>query len=104
MSNEASADVATEQVGSEFRVEIHPTDSITPYKNNPRLNDKAVDAVAESLKEFGFWQPIVVDPSGVIIAGHTRFRAAQKLQLFRFRAENYAIYETSPFSIIGRVS
>ena len=81
MSKDAPAEVTAEQVNSEFRVEIRPIDSITPYENNPRLNDKAVDAVAASLKEFGFRQPIVVDSSGVIIAGHTRFRAAQKLQL-----------------------
>ena len=81
MSKDAPAEVTAEQVNSEFRVEIRPIDSITPYENNPRLNDKAVDAVAASLKEFGFRQPIVVDSSGVIIAGHTRYRAVQKLQL-----------------------
>ena len=56
-------------------------DDIKPYENNPRNNDDAVDAVANSIKEFGWQQPIVVDIGGVIIAGHTRYRAAQKLGL-----------------------
>ncbi len=54
---------------------------IRPYENNPRINDAAVDAVVGSLREFGFRQPIVVDGDGVIIVGHTRFKAAQKLGL-----------------------
>lgn len=50
-------------------------DEIKPYENNPRNNDDAVDAVAKSIKEFGWQQPIVVDIGGVIIAGHTRYKA-----------------------------
>lgn len=53
---------------------------IKPYDRNPRNNDGAVDAVAASIKEFGWQQPIVVDRYGVIIAGHTRYKAAQKLK------------------------
>lgn len=56
-------------------------DKITPYEKNPRKNDKAVAGVAASIKEFGFQQPIVLDADGVIIAGHTRFRAAKLLEL-----------------------
>nr|DAT07833.1 MAG TPA: ParB protein [Caudoviricetes sp.] len=56
-------------------------DSIKPYPNNPRLNDNAVDKVANSIKEFGFQQPIVVDKDGVVIVGHTRLKAAKKLGL-----------------------
>lgn len=56
-------------------------DQIKPYKNNPRKNDQAVDAVAASIREFGFKVPIVIDGHGVIIAGHTRFKAARKLGL-----------------------
>ena len=52
-----------------------------PYECNPRRNDNAVDAVAESIKEFGFKVPIVVDADGVIVAGHTRYKAAKKLKL-----------------------
>lgn len=54
---------------------------IHPYENNPRFNDEAVDAVAASIKEFGFKVPIVLDSEGVIVAGHTRWKAALKLQL-----------------------
>lgn len=53
--------------------------SIKPYENNPRNNEAAVDAVANSIKEFGFRAPIIVDKDGVIIAGHTRYKAAQKI-------------------------
>ena len=54
---------------------------IKPYDNNPRHNDNAVDAVANSIREFGFKVPLVVDSDGVIVAGHTRYKAAQKLGL-----------------------
>ena len=52
---------------------------IKPYEKNPRRNDDAVQYVAESLKHFGWKQPIVIDKDGVIIAGHTRYKAAKKL-------------------------
>ena len=53
---------------------------VKPYPDNPRkISDKAVDKVALSLKEFGWQQPIVVDGNNVIIAGHTRHKAAEKL-------------------------
>jgi len=58
-----------------------PIDDITPYEKNPRQNDDAVAAVAASIREFGFRQPIVVDEDGVIVCGHTRFKAAQQLGL-----------------------
>ena len=51
------------------------------YENNPRDNDGAVEAVAESIKQFGFKVPIIIDADGVIIAGHTRRKAAEKLGL-----------------------
>ena len=54
---------------------------LTPYPGNPRLNDAGVDAVARSIQEFGFRQPIVVDEQGVIVVGHTRHKAALKLGL-----------------------
>lgn len=54
---------------------------IHPYEKNPRINDNAVEAVANSIKEFGFKQPIVVDGDMVIIAGHTRWKAAKKLKM-----------------------
>ena len=64
-----------------MQIELRPIDQVKPYPGNPRQNDEAVDAVAASLKEFGFRQPIVVDADGVIIVGHTRYKAAQKLGL-----------------------
>ena len=64
-----------------MQIELRPIDQIKPYPGNPRQNDEAVDAVAASLKEFGFRQPIVVDEGGVIIVGHTRYKAALKLGL-----------------------
>ena len=62
-----------------MKIELWPLSRVKPYPNNPRVNDSAVDAVAASLLEFGFRQPIVVDAEGVIICGHTRWKAAQKL-------------------------
>jgi DNA modification methylase len=62
-------------------IEMRPLDSIKPYANNPRHNEAAVDAVANSIREFGFRQPLVVDQDGVIVVGHTRYLAAIKLGL-----------------------
>jgi DNA modification methylase len=64
-----------------MKIELWSLDRIRPYPNNPRINDDAVDAVAASIREFGVRQAIVVDTEGVIICGHTRFKAAQKLGL-----------------------
>jgi DNA modification methylase len=64
-----------------MEVQLRPVSSIRPYDNNPRINDLGVDAVAASIQAFGFRQPIVVDEAGVIIVGHTRFKAALKLGL-----------------------
>jgi DNA modification methylase len=63
------------------KVEMRKLSLIRPYENNPRNNDGAVEAVAASIREFGFRQPIVVDEQDVIIVGHTRFKGAQKLGL-----------------------
>jgi DNA modification methylase len=62
-------------------VQMRPVESVRPYARNPRHNDPAVAAVAASLREFGFRQPLVVDPDGVLIVGHTRLKAALKLGL-----------------------
>jgi len=64
-----------------MKIELRTLSEITPYPGNPRLNEDAVDAVAQSIREFGFRQPIVVDAQGVIICGHTRYKAALKLGL-----------------------
>jgi len=64
-----------------MKIEHRKLADIRPYEKNPRANDQAVEAVARSIQEFGFRQPIVVDAEGVIVVGHTRFKAAQKLGL-----------------------
>lgn len=58
-----------------------PLGWLTPYENNPRNNDEAVEPVANSISEFGFKVPIVATPDGEIINGHTRWKAAKKLKL-----------------------
>lgn len=64
-----------------MKIEQRKLADITPYESNPRLNDDAVAAVAASIREFGFRQPVVVDEAGIIICGHTRWKAAQQLGL-----------------------
>ena len=64
-----------------MKVENRKITDIKPYDKNPRDNDGAVEAVARSIREYGFRQPIVVDADSVIIVGHTRWKAAQKLGL-----------------------
>lgn len=54
---------------------------ITPYENNPRINDEAVKYVKKSIEQFGFKVPIVIDKNGVIVSGHTRYKAALELQM-----------------------
>ena len=54
---------------------------LIPYVNNPRKNDEAVDKVASSIKNYGFKVPIVIDENNEVITGHTRLKAAKKLQL-----------------------
>ena len=56
-----------------------PIGDVKPYENNPRDNDRAVEALAKSIKSFGWQQPIVVDKNMVVIVGHTRLKAAKKL-------------------------
>ena len=66
---------------SNLKIEYIDTEKLIPYINNPRINDNAVDVVAASIKEFGFKNPILIDRENVIIAGHTRLKAAKKLGL-----------------------
>lgn len=62
-----------------IHIEYKKISELKPYRNNPRKNNKAVDAVAKSIEEFGFKNPIIIDGTGEIIAGHTRLKAAEKL-------------------------
>ena len=64
-----------------MQIEEVNINDLTPYSNNPRNNDAAVDAVAASIKEFGFKVPIIIDNNNVIVAGHTRLKAARKIGL-----------------------
>ncbi len=64
-----------------MKIEPRKLADIRPYEKNPRHNDDAVSAVVDSIREFGFRQPIVVDGDGVIVCGHTRWKAAKKLGL-----------------------
>lgn len=63
------------------KVVLMALNDIKPYENNPRNNEETVEKVANSIKKFGFNQPIVVDKDNVIIVGHTRYLAAQELGL-----------------------
>lgn len=64
-----------------MEIVLKKVEEIKPYKNNPRFNDDAVKYVANSIKEFGFKQPIVIDKNNEIIAGHTRYKASLELGL-----------------------
>lgn len=63
----------------ELQIVYKNISELNPYKNNPRFNDEAVEAVANSIKQFGFKVPIIIDSSNVIVAGHTRLKAAKQL-------------------------
>ena len=62
-----------------MEVRLVNIDDVRPYEKNPRVNDAAVEAVAKSIQEFGWRQPIVIDANGVVVIGHTRLLAAKKL-------------------------
>ena len=62
-----------------MKIELMPPDALTPYERNPRVNTAAVESVKRSLREYGFRQPIVVDASLTVVAGHTRLTAAKTL-------------------------
>ena len=63
----------------ELKIEYVDIDSIKPYENNPRHNEEAISYVMNSIKEFGFKNPIIIDKNNVIIAGHTRLESAKRL-------------------------
>lgn len=64
-----------------MEIKMVKIEDLKPYENNPRFNDDAVDFVAKSIKEFGFKVPMVIDKDNVIVAGHTRYKASEKLGL-----------------------
>ena len=64
-----------------LEIKYIPIDDIKPYKNNPRLNEEAIPYVMNSIKEFGFKNPIILDENNVIVAGHTRLESAKRLDM-----------------------
>ena len=68
-----------QKMQKELKIVYKQLDELQEYENNPRNNDGAVAAVAASIEKFGWKQPIVIDAAGVIIAGHTRAKAAAQL-------------------------
>lgn len=85
-----------------LKIEYVDIDSLRPYENNPRLYGGAIDAVARSIEEFGFRNPIIVDRNGIIIAGHTRWYAARKLGLVQvpiIRADDLTERQVRAFRI-----
>lgn len=67
----------------DLRVSYKNIDELIPYENNPRKNDNAVEYVKNSIKDFGFKVPIVIDEDNIVVAGHTRLKAAKELNLDR---------------------
>ena len=64
-----------------LEIKYIPIKDIKPYKNNPRLNEEAIPYVMNSIKEFGFKNPIILDKNNVIVAGHTRLESAKRLDM-----------------------
>lgn len=75
--------------GQDPAIEMLAPDDIKPYEQNPRFNDLAVDPVIKSIQEFGFKNPILIDKSGVIICGHTRYKAALRMGLEKIPCIRY---------------
>lgn len=65
----------------EMKIIYKKVEDIIPYENNPRNNENAIEYVANSIKEFGFKNPIIIDKDNVIVAGHTRLEASKRLGL-----------------------
>ncbi len=86
----------------EYKIEYMKTGDLVPYENNPRQNENAVEAVAESLKRFGFINPVVIDKNNIIAAGHTRIKAAELLgieQVPCIRAEDLSEEQIKAFRL-----
>ena len=62
-----------------MNIELKNIDELKPYEGNPRVNDPAVEPVARSIRKFGWRVPLVIDENNVVIAGHTRLKAARSL-------------------------
>ena len=73
--------IKNEVVKMNIEIEYLKIDDLKPYENNPRFNDEAVEYVMNSIKEFGFKVPMVIDKNNVIVTGHTRYKASKQLGL-----------------------
>jgi len=86
-----------------MEVKYVPVSELIPYASNPRKNDNAVSAVAASIREFGFRNPIIIDKNGTIISGHTRLKAALALKLDTvpvIRAEDMTEEQAAAFRLV----
>lgn len=75
----AAIEAAPFRIPREMKIVEKNITELKPYENNPRRNDEAVEGVAQSIKQFGFKVPMVIDREDVIVCGHTRYKAAKKL-------------------------
>ena len=90
-----------------MEIENIPISEIIPYEKNPRKNEKAVEIVAKSIKEFGFKVPIILDKNNIIIAGHTRLKAANKLGITKvpiIRADDLNEEQVKAFRLMDNKS
>ena len=86
-----------------MKIENVKIDTLTPYKNNPRKNEAAIEPLMASIRRFGFRVPVVIDKDGVIIAGHTRYLAAKRLGIKTVpvvRAENLTEEEAAAYRLV----
>ena len=86
----------------DLQVEYIPIDDIQLYYNNPRKNSEAVQYVANSIQQFGFKVPIIVDKDNMIICGHTRYKAARRLRMAKvpcIRAEDLTPEQVKAFRL-----
>lgn len=87
----------------EVNIKYLDIEELKPYENNPRFNDEAVEMVKNSIKEFGFKVPIIIDKENVIIAGHTRLKAAKELGLSKIptiKADDLTEEQAKAFRIV----
>ena len=83
-------------------IELWDIERVKEYDRNPRCNEGAVEAVAKSIREFGFRVPVIVDAADILIAGHTRLKAARKLGLAKvpvIRADDLTPEQVRAFRI-----
>ena len=86
-----------------IKIEMVPLKQLLPYRNNPRKNDGAVEYVKNSILEFGFRVPLVIDRDNVIVCGHTRYKAAVKLNVREVpcvRADDLADDQIKAFRLV----